>query len=156
MLLFLPIWVGGDGGSATSSSVPLEFFGSLDASQPVGFRPRPRGDARSLADRVHGEQPETVDVEALHSPLMEGEMLTITLPKAAVERGKLFCQFSLIGRLDFGKVLIVRARTITAKIWKPTGEWKLILLGNGYFMLKLDSRDDYICIWSQYWRVGDQ
>lgn len=94
-------------------------------------------------------------MDPLLSPYLEGEMLTITLPKAAVERGKRYYQFALIGRLDFGKISIVRARIIVAEIRKPRGDWKLIPLGNGFFKLKLDSRDDYIRIWSQLWKVGD-
>ncbi|KAL5699253.1 hypothetical protein ACHQM5_030183 [Ranunculus cassubicifolius] len=87
---------------------------------------------------------------------MVGDVPTITLPKAVVARGKKYCEFALIGRLDFDKVSLQRVREIAAEVWKPTGEWKVIPLGRGFFMLRLESKDDYVRIWSQAWKVGDQ
>ncbi|KAL5717081.1 hypothetical protein ACHQM5_010154 [Ranunculus cassubicifolius] len=87
---------------------------------------------------------------------MSGEVPVITLPKAAVKRGRDYCQFSLIGRLDFKKISIVRLTNMARETWRPSGEWKVILLGRVYFMLRLHSQDDCVRIWSQPWKIGQQ
>lgn len=110
----------------------------------------------TLAERIRKDQPQVVDVEALPSPVMNGDVPTVTLGREALERGRNFCRFSLIGRLDFGKMSIVRARALAAELWAPAGDWKLIPLGNGFFMLRLVSRDDFIRIWAQPWKFGNQ
>lgn len=110
----------------------------------------------SYADRVRGQQREVIDVEALPSPVMNGDIPTVTLPKKVVDRGRQYCQFSLIGRLDFRKLSIVRARTIAKELWSPSGDWKMIPLGNGFFMLKLDSKDEFVKIWSTVWNFDNQ
>lgn len=77
------------------------------------------------------------------------------LRKKVLKRGKQFYQYSLIGHLDLGNISLLRARSIAMEIWNPNGYWRLIPLGNGFFMLKLDSRDDFMRIWSQTWKLGN-
>ncbi|KAL5731849.1 hypothetical protein ACHQM5_004539 [Ranunculus cassubicifolius] len=110
----------------------------------------------SYRDRVRGEQPIQIDVEALANPVMVGAVPTVTLSRAIVQRGRLYCQHALIGRVDFNKVSLERLRSIAAEVWRPNGVWKLTPLGKGYFMLRLDSKDDCVRIWSQAWKIGDQ
>ncbi|KAL5729336.1 hypothetical protein ACHQM5_002307 [Ranunculus cassubicifolius] len=87
---------------------------------------------------------------------MVGEIPTVTLSKAIVERGRKYCEYALIGRLDFNKVSLERLKIIATEIWVPNGNWKLTPLGRGFFMLRLDSKDDFVRIWSQVWKIGDQ
>ncbi|KAL5708551.1 hypothetical protein ACHQM5_019337 [Ranunculus cassubicifolius] len=85
---------------------------------------------------------------------MVGDTPTVTLSKAVMERGKKYCEFALIGRLDFNKV--ERLKVIAVELWLPTGDWKLIPLGRGFFMCRLHSREDFVRIWSQVWKIGEQ
>lgn len=66
----------------------------------------------SYMKKVIGEQQQYVDINALPLPVLNREIPSITLPKAAVDRGKQYCLFALIGRLDFRKISIVRERKI--------------------------------------------
>ncbi|KAL5723537.1 hypothetical protein ACHQM5_006925 [Ranunculus cassubicifolius] len=113
-----------------------------------------RGQPQTYLERLRGEQPRQIDASTLPDPIMVGNVPTITLPKVVVERGRRYCEFALIGRLDFKKVSLNRVRVIAADVWKPTKEWKVIPLGKGFFMLRLESKDDYVRIWSQAWKVG--
>lgn len=123
----------------------------------AGFLPRNSKDSReAYLEKIRGEQPEYIDVESLPEPVMEGAMPTVFLKKKALNRGRKFCEFALIGRIDFGRVSVARVREFATKIWAPFGDWRLIPLGNGYFMLKLESKDDMVRIWSQVWRVENQ
>lgn len=72
----------------------------------------------------------------------------VKLEKQALERGKLYCQYSLIGCLDFGKISMLRARSLAEQLWSPAGDWKFIPLGNGFFMLRLANKDDFVKIWT--------
>lgn len=94
-------------------------------------------------------------MEALPEPVMNGEVPMIMLPKIAVERGREYCKYSMVGRLDFRKISIMRARVLAQQIWALTGDWKMIPLGNGFFMLKLNSQDECVKIWSQTWKFGN-
>lgn len=42
------------------------------------------------------------------------------------------------------------------QMWSPSGDWKMIPLGNGFFMLKLNSQDECVKIWSQAWKFDNQ
>lgn len=112
--------------------------------------------SQTFAERVKSTQPECIDVDSLPSPAMNGEVPTVCFPQKALEIGKDFCKFALIGRLDFMKISILRARTIAQQTWSPSGEWKMIPLGNGFFMLKLNSQYECIKIWSQAWKFDNQ
>lgn len=80
-------------------------------------------------DKIRGEQPEYVDVDALPESVMEGAMPTVFLKKEALNRGKKFGDFALIGRIDFGSVFVTRVREIATAIWVPSSDWRLIPLG---------------------------
>ncbi|KAL5723152.1 hypothetical protein ACHQM5_006580 [Ranunculus cassubicifolius] len=112
--------------------------------------------APTYLERLRGMQPQHIDVAQFPGPEMEDGIPSITLPKAVVERGKAYCQFSLIGRLDFKKFSVERARSLTAQVLAPRGVWNLTPLGKGFFMLRLDNRDDFVRIWAKSWKFGNQ
>lgn len=80
----------------------------------------------------------------------------VTLRKKALDQDKQFSQYTLISCLDFGNISLLRPRSIGENFWNPIGDWRLIILGTGFFMLKLDSRDDFMIIWSQKWKMSNQ
>lgn len=84
----------------------------------------------SYMEKIIGEKPLHINVDELPSPVFNGDVPTVTLGKKAVERGNIYCQYSLIGRLDFGKMSILRTRTLASQAWAPEGEWKMVLLVN--------------------------
>lgn len=51
--------------------------------------------------------------------------------------------------MDFGKILILRLIAITIQNWNISGQWKIIPLGNFFFMSKLSSKDEFIQIWAR-------
>lgn len=101
-------------------------------------------------------QPKLVNVYELLSPMWNGVMPTVTLVKKAIEEGREFHRFALIGRLDSSKISILGASSLAAETLKPTGDWKMIPLGYGFFMLQLVSSDDLVQIWSQNWKLCNQ
>lgn len=153
-------------GAMPPPACPWAFMAGLDLNHDMAARDSdinsldarldPVEEQQTFSEKVRGNQPLRLDVEALPSPVLVGDVPMVTLPKKAVERGKEYCRFSLIGRLDFRKISILRARTLAEQLWSPTGDWKLIPLGNGFFMLKLNSQDEFIKIWSQSWNFGNQ
>lgn len=50
---------------------------------------------------------------------MEGDTPTIFLSKVAVKRGIKFCEFSLIGRVNFLKVSLDSLRDFYKEFWEP-------------------------------------
>ncbi|KAL5729843.1 hypothetical protein ACHQM5_002738 [Ranunculus cassubicifolius] len=115
-------------------------------------------DARraSYLDRVRGDQPQHIDVDTLPDPVIEGDTVSITLPRAAVNRGIKFCEFALIGRLDFHRITLQRARTLATQLIKPQGDWAITPLGKGFFMFRLSSKDEFVRVWSQAWKFDNQ
>ncbi|KAF9606496.1 hypothetical protein IFM89_025771 [Coptis chinensis] len=84
-------------------------------------------------------------------------MPSIRLTKQAVERGRRYCQFNLIGRLDFNKIKLEEIKKIALNLWKPKGDWKLVPLGKGFFMIRLVCEEDLRNILGGGpWRFGDQ
>ncbi|KAL5725464.1 hypothetical protein ACHQM5_008605 [Ranunculus cassubicifolius] len=110
----------------------------------------------SYLDRVRGEQPQQIDVDALPNPVMEGDSVTITLPREVVNRGIKFCEFALIGRLDFHRITLQRARILTTQYIKPQGDWAITPLGKGYFMFRLSNKEEFVRIWAQSWKFDNQ
>lgn len=98
--------------------------------------------------KIRDEKLPYLDIKTLPEPSIEGLTLIVFLKKAAIDRGKKFCEFSQIERIDFRKLSNTRVRILAAEIWALSREWWLIPLKNGYFMLKLDSRDDMMHIWA--------
>ncbi|KAF9617739.1 hypothetical protein IFM89_038281 [Coptis chinensis] len=86
----------------------------------------------SFADKVRGAQPQQLDLDSLPVPEMKGNMPMIKLPKQALERGKLYRKYSLVGRLDFEKLNVEEVGRIALETWKPKGDWKIIPLGKGF------------------------
>ncbi|KAF9610052.1 hypothetical protein IFM89_019892 [Coptis chinensis] len=110
-----------------------------------------------FADKKRGEQPHHIDVDDLPVPTIKGNMPSIKLPKKAVERGRLYCKYCLVGRLDFNKIKLDEVRSIASTMWRPQGDWKIIPLGKGFFMIRLTCEMDWKKIWgSGPWRFGDQ
>ncbi|KAF9623733.1 hypothetical protein IFM89_004814 [Coptis chinensis] len=111
----------------------------------------------SFSDKVHGEQPQHLDVEDLPTPEMKGNMPSIKLPKQAVERGRQYCKYCLIGRLDFHKIKLEDVKSMAAIKWKSQGDWKIIPLGKGFFMIRLTCEQDWRKIWGGGpWNFGEQ
>ncbi|KAF9603335.1 hypothetical protein IFM89_034684 [Coptis chinensis] len=46
-------------------------------------------------------------------------MPSIKLPKKAVERGRIYCKYCLVGRLDLQKIKLEEVRSIAANKWNP-------------------------------------
>ncbi|KAF9596647.1 hypothetical protein IFM89_012770 [Coptis chinensis] len=75
----------------------------------------------SFVDKVRGAQPQHLDIEDLPVPKIKGNMPSIKLPKKAVERGRLYCRYCLVGRLDMQKIRMDKIRSIAAAKWSPQG-----------------------------------
>ncbi|KAF5187814.1 hypothetical protein FRX31_022600 [Thalictrum thalictroides] len=86
----------------------------------------------SFIEKLRGKQPKHVEISDLPNPVMRGNILSIRLPKQAVERGKLFCNHCLVGRLDFKKISLSLVKTMALKLWGPESVWKIIPLGKGF------------------------
>ncbi|XP_026457971.1 uncharacterized protein LOC113358560 [Papaver somniferum] len=65
-------------------------------------------------------------------------------------------KISLIGRLDFLRIKFVDAMGILRNQWKLTGDCHLILLGKGFFIIKLSNEVDQNYIRNYRWDVQDQ
>ncbi|XP_026430948.1 uncharacterized protein LOC113328071 [Papaver somniferum] len=65
-------------------------------------------------------------------------------------------KFSLIGRLDFVKLKFTTAEEELRKQWIIKGKFKLIPLGKGFFVIKLENEIDMKYIWNGYWMVNSQ
>ncbi|KAL5709354.1 hypothetical protein ACHQM5_020054 [Ranunculus cassubicifolius] len=110
----------------------------------------------TFLERLKQGQPQHIDVDLLPDPVLEDGTTTITLPKAIVDRGKKFCEFALVGRLDFKKTSLDRTKTLIIQNLAPKGEWNFTPLGKGFFMLRLHNRDEFVRIWAQNWNFGKQ
>ncbi|XP_026384059.1 uncharacterized protein LOC113279594 [Papaver somniferum] len=64
--------------------------------------------------------------------------------------------FSLIGRLDFVKLKFAAAEEALKKQWKLTGDYQLIPLGKGFFIIKLSNEKDMKYIWNGWWKIDSQ
>ncbi|KAF9603949.1 hypothetical protein IFM89_039288 [Coptis chinensis] len=88
---------------------------------------------------------------------MKGSTPSIRLPQKAVERGLFYCKCCLIGRLEFQKIKLEEVKRIAQEKWQPQGDWKIIPLGKGFFMICLTCEEDLRKIWGGGpWKFGDQ
>ncbi|KAF9594178.1 hypothetical protein IFM89_028835 [Coptis chinensis] len=119
----------------------------------------------SFADKVSGDQPQHLDGEDLPIPEIKGNMPSIKLPKKAVERGRIYCKYYLVGQLDLQKIKLDDVHSIAADKWNPQSDWKIIPLGKGFFIIRgkgffiirLTSETDWRRIWGGGpWRFGEQ
>ncbi|KAF9613337.1 hypothetical protein IFM89_007066 [Coptis chinensis] len=111
----------------------------------------------SFADKVGGAQPQYLDVEDLPVPEIKGNMPSIKLPKKVVERGRLYCRYCLVGRLDMQKIKMDEIRSIVVAKWSSQGDWKIIPQGKGFFIIRLTTESDWRNIWGgDPWRFGEQ
>ncbi|KAF9590401.1 hypothetical protein IFM89_034194 [Coptis chinensis] len=141
-------------GTETGGTLSME-KGNLDALQTKEIPAQRR--TVSFADKVRGEQPQHLDVEDLPTLEMKGNMPSIKLPKQAVERGRQYCKYCLIGRLDFHKIKLEDVKSMATIKWKPQGDWKIIPLGKGFFMIRLTCEQDWRKIWGGGpWNFGKQ
>ncbi|XP_026419398.1 uncharacterized protein LOC113315319 [Papaver somniferum] len=65
-------------------------------------------------------------------------------------------KFSLIGRLDFVKMKFVAAEESLRKQWKTSGNYQLIPLRKGFFIITLANEVDMKYIWNGFWKVESQ
>lgn len=84
-------------------------------------------------------------------PYLKGELPAIKLTKSMYKNGLNQRKFSLIGRLDLSKIKFEEARDQLFNQWKTEGEVKLIPIGKGFFLIKLENANDKIQIWSSRW-----
>lgn len=104
----------------------------------------------TFLEKYRGMQPVGMYMSSLPAPVFnEDGILAVTIPKATLEKGKQYCQFTFVGRLDFRKTILYKVRAFARKIWKPSGDWKVVPLGKSYFMLRLADKDEFLIIWSQ-------
>lgn len=66
------------------------------------------------------------------------------------------CRFSLIGRLDFQKNSLEVAGKSLKSQWRLKGDYQLIPLGKGFFVIKLENAEDKTHVWSGFWEVETQ
>ncbi|KAF9609460.1 hypothetical protein IFM89_016459 [Coptis chinensis] len=84
------------------------------------------------ADKVRGAQPQQLNVADLPVPEMKG-------------------------RLEFQKIKLEEVKRIAQEKWQPQGDWKIIPLGKGFFMIRLTCEEDLRKIWGGGpWKFGDQ
>ncbi|KAF9622443.1 hypothetical protein IFM89_031246 [Coptis chinensis] len=140
----------------TGKDAALPLISTTTAAHPNRNETR-SANTVSFADKVRGDQPHQINVTDLPRSEMKGNMPSIRLAKQAVERGRRYCQFSLIGRLDFNKIKLEEVKKIALDLWKPQGDWKLVPLGKGYFMIRLVCEEDLRSILGGGpWRFGEQ
>ncbi|KAF9589393.1 hypothetical protein IFM89_023425 [Coptis chinensis] len=119
------------------SSVTGETSLSMVQENPVIVKDGTGAPKASFADKVRGAQPQQINLADLPVPEMKGNIPSIRLSQKAVERGMLYCKFCLIGRLEFQKIKLEEVKTIAQEKWHPQGDWKIVPLGKGFFMIRL-------------------
>ncbi|KAF5187172.1 Ribonuclease h domain, partial [Thalictrum thalictroides] len=111
----------------------------------------------SFADKVKGDAQVEVNFNELPVPSMRGNIPSIKISQKAFERGISYCKFSLIGRLDFHNIKLEDVRRMAQSSWNPKGDWKIVPLGKGFFMIRLTCEEDFLQIWGGGpWKFGTQ
>ncbi|KAF9598280.1 hypothetical protein IFM89_026486, partial [Coptis chinensis] len=111
----------------------------------------------SFPDKVRGAQPQQLNVADLLVPEMKGNIPSIRLLQKVVERGLLYCKFCLIGRLEFQRIKLEEVKKIAQEKWELKGDWKIVPLGRGFFMIRLTCEKDWRNIWGGGpWKFGNQ
>ncbi|KAF5196849.1 hypothetical protein FRX31_013566 [Thalictrum thalictroides] len=106
---------------------------------------------KTFAEKVR-EDVAMVDLSTMPKPGMKGNIPTIKIPRKSLERGLNYCKFSLIGRLDFTHIKLEVVKNMAREAWKPVGDWKIVPLGRGFFMIRLSCEEDY----NRVWRIGGE
>lgn len=91
------------------------------------------------------------------SPSKRGDFPSIKIPEILKQKCIEQWKFSLIGRLDLSKNKIEDLRLELGNMWKCKGQLKLIPLGRGFFIIKIENEEDRNFIWTNGpWKVGNQ
>ncbi|KAF9587075.1 hypothetical protein IFM89_039761 [Coptis chinensis] len=78
-----------------------------------------------------------------------GGFPSVHLIDEEVEKGRDFCKFSLVGRLDLYKMTLEQVRSKVASLWAPKGTWSITPLGKGFMMFRFEDFEDYQKVWNQ-------
>lgn len=97
-----------------------------------------------------------VELNALLTPYFKGDSPAIKLTNDIYTEYLHQWKFSLIGRLDLSKIKLEEARDQLLSQWKIAGTVKLIPIGKGFFVIKINNEKDKIVIWSgANWKVAN-
>ncbi|KAF6136565.1 hypothetical protein GIB67_016021 [Kingdonia uniflora] len=77
-----------------------------------------------------------------------GDTSLVSIPAGEAAIGVSQFKYSLIDRLDLQKVKFTDVQEYARNKWKISGQYKLIPLGKGFFIIKLGNKNDKIFIWS--------
>ncbi|KAF6172821.1 hypothetical protein GIB67_034673 [Kingdonia uniflora] len=104
-----------------------------------------------ITQQQHEEQ--VMENASLHAPTLlevgkRGDTPFVSIPAGEVAIGESQFKYSLIGRLDLQKVKFTDFQEYARNKWKISGQCKLIPLGKGFFIIKLDNEIDKIYVWS--------
>lgn len=126
-----------------ASVVPWPFLCSSSPT-PAGSNNRSFAQAVTNSCKVQQNQ--------LPKPAIKGDSLCIKISQGEYEKGFEDCQHNLRGRLFLSKGdKPISASNLHEKLlalWKPTGNWKIIPLGKGFFDFEFSSMEDLKKIWA--------
>ncbi|KAF6135040.1 hypothetical protein GIB67_014089 [Kingdonia uniflora] len=103
---------------------------------------------QSYADLVRGSKNIPNEAPTLLEVGKRGDTPFILILEGEVVIGVSQFNYSLIGRLDLQKVKFIDVQKCARNKWKISGQCKLIPLGKGFFITKLDNEIDKIYVWS--------
>ncbi|KAF6159394.1 hypothetical protein GIB67_032165 [Kingdonia uniflora] len=103
----------------------------------------------SYADKVWGPETKNTAAVGLIEAGRRGGTLIILIPREELSDCISTYKFSLIGRLDLLKIKFATVQEYANTHWKTKGPCKLIPIGKGFFIVKSESKEDKIYIWSR-------
>lgn len=105
-------------------------------------------DAMTMENNISKRVVSTAHLNALPSPYLKGELPAVNLTSIMYKHGLSQWNFSLIGRLDLNKFKLEEAKVQLLNQWNVEGEVKLIPIGRGFFVIKLDNEKSKTKIWA--------
>ncbi|XP_026384019.1 uncharacterized protein LOC113279544 [Papaver somniferum] len=81
---------------------------------------------------------------------------SVFIPDEVIDESVNEWRFSLIGRLDFVMLKISAAETSLRKQWTLTGNCQFIPIGKGFFIIKLENKDDMKLVYEGFWEIEMQ
>ncbi|XP_024161458.1 uncharacterized protein LOC112168770 [Rosa chinensis] len=130
---------------------PWSFLGPLADSHPISA-PAPKfSKPKTFASVLVNEDESHVPISQLAAPTIRGETVYVKINEEIYQEQLRACRNNLIGRLLLRKgTMPLKTETLKSSLnalWRPSGPWRLVPIGKGYFDLHFHSEADMRKIW---------
>ncbi|XP_024195688.1 uncharacterized protein LOC112198815 [Rosa chinensis] len=123
----------------------------LSQSVREASAPKPPLEVRTFASIVSDSVESSINLNQLTAPVVRGDKIYVKINERIYQEQLKSFRTNLIGRLLLKKGSVplktIELKAALDSLWKPSGSWRLVPLGKGYFDIHFSTEEDMRRIW---------